>query len=111
MIQIHKELEEAAYISGLTMVRTVRRVMIPLLRPTMLSVWIWTGLLVYREMTVAVFLISQDNVTLPAIVWGRWTMGSPNAAAAITVLMMAALLPLMVISWRFARRSTMSTDT
>jgi len=111
MIQIHKELEEAAYISGLTMVRTVRRVMIPLLRPTMLSVWIWTGLLVYREMTVAVFLISQDNVTLPAIVWGRWTMGSPNAAAAITVLMMAALLPLMLISWRFARRSTMSTDT
>ncbi len=111
MIQIHKELEEAAYISGLTMVRTVRRVMIPLLRPTMLSVWIWTGLLVYREMTVAVFLISQDNVTLPAIVWGRWTMGSPNAAAAITVLMMAALLPLMFISWRVSRRSTLSTDT
>jgi iron(III) transport system permease protein len=110
MVQIHKELEEAAYISGLTMVRTIRRVMIPLLRPTMLSVWIWTGLLVYREMTVAVFLISQDNVTLPAIVWGRWTMGSPNAAAAITVLMMVVLLPLIFISWRFARRSQVSTD-
>ena len=110
MIQIHKELEEAAYISGLTLIRTVRRVMIPLLRPTLLSVWIWTGLLVYREMTVAVFLISQDNVTLPAIVWGRWTMGSPNAAAAITVLMMIAFLPLLLISWRFARRSRLSAD-
>jgi iron(III) transport system permease protein len=110
MIQIHKELEEAAYVSGLTMLRTVRRVMIPLLRPTLLSVWIWTGLLVYREMTVAVFLISQDNVTLPAIVWGRWTMGSPNAAAAITVLMMLAFLPLLIISWRFARRSRLSTE-
>lgn len=108
MIQIHKELEEAAYISGLTMIRTIRRVMIPLLRPTLLSVWIWTGLLVYREMTVAVFLVSQDNVTLPAIVWGRWTMGSPNAAAAITVLMMAAFFPLMVFAWRFARRSRVS---
>lgn len=110
MIQIHKELEEAAYVSGLTVVRTVRRVMIPLLRPTIFSVWIWTGLLVYREMTVAVFLISQDNVTLPAIVWGRWTMGAPNAAAAITVLMMAALLPLMLFAWRFARRSRLSGD-
>ena len=110
MIQIHKELEEAAYISGLSMVRTVRRVMIPLLRPTLLSVWIWTGLLVYREMTVAVFLISQDNVTLPAIVWGRWTMGSPNTAAAITVLMMAAFLPLLLISWRFARRSRIAAE-
>lgn len=110
MIQIHKELEEAAYISGLNMIRTVRRVMIPLLRPTLFSVWIWTGLLVYREMTVAVFLISQDNVTLPAIVWGRWTMGSPNAAAAITVLMMMAFLPLLFIGWKFARRSRISVD-
>ncbi len=110
MIQIHKELEEAAYISGLSHGRTVRRVMVPLLRPTLLSVWIWTGLLVYREMTVAVFLISQDNVTLPAIVWGRWTQGAPTSAAAITVLMMAALLPLLVISWRFARRSRLSAD-
>ena len=110
MIQIHKELEEAAYISGLNMLRTVRRVMVPLLRPTLMSVWIWTGLLVYREMTVAVFLVSQDNVTLPAIVWGRWTMGSPNAAAAITVLMMIALVPLMMSGWRFARRSRIAVD-
>ncbi len=110
MIQIHKELEEAAYTAGLTMTRTIRRVMVPLLRPTMLSVWIWTGLLVYREMTVAVFLISQDNVTLPAIVWGRWTMGAPTAAAAITVLMLVAFLPLLVISWRFARRSRLSAE-
>jgi len=110
MIQIHKELEEAAYISGLSMVRTVRRVMIPLLRPTLLSVWIWTGLLVYREMTVAVFLVSQDNITLPAIVWGRWTQGASNSAAAITVLMMIAFLPLLLVGWRFARRSRLAAE-
>lgn len=105
LIQVHNELEEAAYVSGLSMIQTARRVMIPLLRPTMLSVWIWTTLLVYREVTVAVFLISQDNVTLPAIVWGRWTQGAPNAAAAITVVMMLAFVPLMALCWRFARRS------
>ena len=110
MIQIHKELEEAAAISGLTMGRTVRKVMVPLLRPTLLSVWIWTGLLVYREMTVAVFLVSQDNITLPAIVWGRWTQGASNSAAAITVLMMIAFLPLLIFSWRFARRSRVAAD-
>jgi len=110
MIQIHKELEEAAYTSGLTRTRTVGKVMVPLLRPTMLTVCIWTGLLIYREMTVAVFLVSQDNVTLPAIVWGRWTQGAPTSAAAITVLMMVALFPLMVVFWRFARRSRLSAD-
>jgi len=110
MIQIHKELEEAAYISGLPMGRTVWKVMVPLLRPTLLSVWVWTGLLVYREMTVAVFLVSQDNMTLPAIVWGRWTQGASNSAAAIRVLMMGVFLPLLLFAWRFARRSRVSAE-
>jgi ABC-type spermidine/putrescine transport system permease subunit II len=41
---------------------------LPLIRLTMFSVWIWTILLVYREVTVAVFLTSQNSITLPAIV-------------------------------------------
>jgi iron(III) transport system permease protein len=110
LIQIHRELEEAAYVSGLSALRAARLILVPLLRPTLLSVWVWTALLIYREVTVAVFLISQDNVTLPAIVWGRWTQGTPTAAAAITVLMMLALLPLLVIAWGFARRSNLAPE-
>jgi iron(III) transport system permease protein len=110
LIQIHRELEEAASTSGLPMSRAVRRILVPLLRPTLLSVWIWTALLVYREITIAVFLVSQDNVTLPAVVWSLWSMGNANAAAAITVLMMAAFLPLVLVAWRFARRSRLSAE-
>ena len=110
LIQIHRELEEAAYVSGLSTVRTARRVVIPLLRPVMLSVWIWTALLVYREVTAAVFLISQDNITLPAIVWGRWVQGAPNSAAVVTVLMMAFFAPLLMLCWRYARRSGLSAE-
>jgi iron(III) transport system permease protein len=110
LIQIHRELEEAAYVCGLSTVRTAWRVIIPLLRPAMLSVWIWTSLLVYREVTAAVFLISQDNVTLPAIVWGRWVQGSPNSAAVITVLMMVVFIPLLVVCWRYARRSGLAAE-
>jgi iron(III) transport system permease protein len=110
LIQIHRELEEAASTSGLPMSRAVRRILVPLLRPTLLSIWIWTALLVYREITIAVFLVSQDNVTLPAVVWSLWSMGNANAAAAITVLMMAAFLPLVLVAWRFARRSRLSAE-
>ncbi|MBI2359681.1 MAG: iron ABC transporter permease [Deltaproteobacteria bacterium] len=55
LLQIHKELEEAAVVAGLSIVRTAWRVVLPLIRPTLVSVWIWTALLVYREVTVAVF--------------------------------------------------------
>ena len=104
LLQIHKELEEAAYTAGLSPVRTSWRILVPLLRPTLMSVWIWSAILVYRELTVAVFLISQDSVTLHAVIWSYWFSGAINQAAAVTLLMTLALTPLILIFWWFGRR-------
>ena len=104
LLQIHKELEEAAYTAGLSPVRTSWRILVPILRPTLMSVWIWSAILVYRELTVAVFLISHDSVTLPAVIWSYWNSGAFNKAAAVTLLMTAVLTPLILIFWWFGRR-------
>ena len=104
LLQIHRELEEAAYTAGLSPVRTSWRILVPLLRPTLMSVWIWSAILVYRELTVAVFLISQDSVTLPAVIWSYWFSGAINQAAAVTLLMTLVLTPLILIFWWFGRR-------
>ena len=108
LLQIHKELEEAARVAGLSTVRTAWKVVLPLIRPTVLSVWIWTMLLVYREVTVAVFLTSQNSITLPAIVWSYWNAAGMTEASMVTVLMIALFSPLLVVFWRFARRSGMA---
>lgn len=105
LLQIHKELEEAAVVAGLSTFRTAWRVVLPLIRPTLLSVWIWTALLVYREVTVAVFLTSQDSITLPAIVWSYWNAAGMTEASMLTVIMIALFSPLLVLFWRFGRRS------
>jgi iron(III) transport system permease protein len=110
LLQIHRELEEAAYAAGLSTARTAWRIMLPLLRPTLLSVWIWTALLVYRELTVAVFLSSQDSITLPAVVWSYWFSGNRNLAAAVTLVMTVALVPLIGIFWWYGRRSQVTTQ-
>jgi iron(III) transport system permease protein len=107
LLQIHKELEEAAYTAGLSPVRTSWRILVPLLRPTLMSVWIWSAILVYRELTVAVFLISQESVTLPAVIWSYWFSGAINQAAAVTLLMTAVLTPLVLVFWWFGRRQLM----
>lgn len=104
LLQIHRELEEAAFVAGLSTLRTARRVLLPLLRPTMFSVWIWSALLVYRELTVAVFLAVQDNITLPAVIWSYWYAGTMNIASAITLLMTLILTPMIMVFWAFARR-------
>lgn len=104
LLQIHKELEEAAYTSGLSTVRTSWRILVPLLRPTLMSVWIWSAILVYRELTVAVFLVGHDSITLPAVIWSYWFSGASNIAAAVTLLMTLVLTPLILIFWWFGRR-------
>jgi len=105
LLQVHRELEEAALVSGLSTWRTVRRVLLPILRPTVLSVWAWTAVLVYRELTVAVFLVGQESVTLPAAIWSFWAAGGRNQAAAVTLVMIALVAPLLMVFWSFARRA------
>ena len=105
LLQVHKELEEAARVAGLSITRTAWRVVLPIIRPTMLSVGIWTMLLVYREVTVAVFLTSQRSITLPAVVWGYWNAAGMTEASVVTLLMILLLSPLLVLFWRFGRRS------
>ncbi len=107
LLQIHKELEEAAYVSGLTMLRANRRVLLPLLRPTLMSVWMWTALLVYREVTVAVFLATESNITLTAVVWSYWAAAGMTEASVVTTLMILFFSPLLLMFWIFGRRSAM----
>lgn len=107
LLQIHKELEEAAHTAGLSAVRTSWRILVPLLRPTLMSVWIWSAILVYRELTVAVFLVGHDNITLPAVIWSYWQAGAVNLAAGVTLVMTLLLIPLILLFWWFGRRSVM----
>lgn len=108
LLQIHRELEEAAHTAGLSSVRTSWRILVPLLRPTLMSVWIWSAILVYRELTVAVFLVGHDNITLPAVIWSYWSSGATNLAAGVTLVMTLVLTPLILLFWWFGRRSFMS---
>lgn len=108
LLQIHRELEEAAHTAGLSAVRTSWRILVPLLRPTLMAVWIWSAILVYRELTVAVFLVGHDNITLPAVIWSYWMSGATNLAAGVTLIMTLILTPLILLFWWFGRRSVMA---
>jgi len=110
LLQIHRELEEAAFVAGLSHFKTAWRVLFPLIRPTLFSVWIWTALLVYRELTVAVFLTVQDNLTLPAVIWSYWYGGIINKASAVTLVMTLVLTPMILLFWWFGRRSQVSLN-
>jgi iron(III) transport system permease protein len=104
LIQIHRELEEAATVSGAGTGAVLARVIVPLLAPTVLYAWLWVALLVYRELTLAIVLTTRDNITLPVVVWSLWINGGLSQASALALLMLVLMLPAVVLYWWVVRR-------
>ncbi len=105
LLQIHKELDEAGYVSGLGVLGVLRHVLIPILAPATLYVWIWLALLSYRELTLAAFLTAKDNQTIPTLILSFVTRGEPTTAAAISLLLVAFMMPLVFLYFLFGRRT------
>jgi iron(III) transport system permease protein len=104
MIQVHRELEEAAQVGGVSTFRILCKVIVPLIRPGLVYAWIWTSLSAYRELTMAVFLASPKSQVLSTYIWGQWHGGGLGDAAAIAVMMMVVMSPLVTSFWIYARR-------
>ncbi|MGE0748721.1 MAG: ABC transporter permease [Rhodospirillales bacterium] len=97
LIQIHRELDEAAQMSGATTGDLILRVLLPLMAPALLFTWLWTALLTSRDLTVVMFLTTGGNLTLPYIVWSNFAFGQQGAAAVLSLLLLAVTLPLIFV--------------
>jgi iron(III) transport system permease protein len=97
MLQIHKDLEEAAQVSGARQWRVMWRVFVPLMLPTLVGVWIWTMLHAVRIAGMPLLLYDgQNNEVLAILIWNMWDEGNVQGAAAIGVLMILVLLAITV---------------
>ena len=93
--QIHRELEEAASVSGATLGQIFLRVMFPLILPFLLAAWIYVFVLSVRELGASVFLVGPGTSVLGTVSLTMWEEGgSYGAVAALGVLQ---ILPLLVI--------------
>jgi iron(III) transport system permease protein len=83
---------------------TLRRVIVPLLAPSLIYAWLWIALLTFRELTLAVLLTTRDNLTLPIVVWNAWIAGGFGSSAALTLILMGLMIPLVALYWWIMRR-------
>ena len=98
LLQIHKELEEAAYVSGAPPWRTMWRVFVPLMMPTFVGVWIWVVLHAVRIAGMPLILSEgPGNQVLAILIWNMWDEGYVPAVAAIGTLLMITLLLLTLL--------------
>ncbi|WP_274630791.1 ABC transporter permease [Arvimicrobium flavum] len=104
MLQLHKELEDAALISGAGWLTSLRTVVFPLLKGQVMNGWLWVLAHSARDLTFPLIMLSTSNVVAASAIWTMWDYPDLPGAAALAVLlvvaMMAFVIPLQLISAR-----------
>jgi iron(III) transport system permease protein len=106
LAQVHRELEEAARMSGANTSATMTRILFPLIKPSIVYLAVWTGLLTLQEVSMALFLTGPQNTVLSVSIFQLWTDGSLGPAAAGTVVL---TLLLAVVTWTILRLTAGAT--
>jgi iron(III) transport system permease protein len=87
LLQIHRELEEAASVSGAPRLLTIWKITTPLLMPSLAAGWIWVVAHSLRTFSVPLVLASENNEVLAVWIWTYWQAGRIPEAAAIGVML------------------------
>ena len=91
LVQIHRELEEAAQISGLKWPVILRRIILPLLLPAFVSGWIWVASHSLRSFSIPLMLGTRNNKVISVTMWDLWEQGSAGPTSALGVMLIVAL--------------------
>ena len=109
ILQIHSELEEAASASGASWWETFKRVTLPLLRPGLVAGWIYIFIVSFREFSTSVLLATGQSRVLSILLFGMFEQGQVTVVAAIGVLMIATLLIIVALFYKFTGRIGLQT--
>jgi iron(III) transport system permease protein len=98
ILQIHRDLEEAALISGASPWRTVWRIFVPLITPSLVGLWIWAVLHAVRAAGLPLMLYQgANNQVLSILIWNMWTDGQIGQVGAVATMMILVLLMLTLL--------------
>jgi iron(III) transport system permease protein len=87
--QLHPELEAAARVSGAGLSTTLRLIVLPLTRPTMIGAWTLIFVLAIQEVSASILLYTTRSTVLSVAVFDLWEAGNVNALAALSVMQLA----------------------
>lgn len=103
MLQIHHELEEASFVSGAGLLRTMRRVVLPLALPGVVAAWSLLFIVFVRQFSLPIMLSSPGSQVVTIMLFQEWDAGQMGHVAAYGVLLVFASLPFIMIARYLAR--------
>jgi iron(III) transport system permease protein len=104
MLQIHKELEESAQMSGASWWTTFRRIILPLLKPGLVAGWIYVMIVSIRELSSSILLYSPGTEVVSIVIWELWENGQYVELSALGVLFILALFVMVMVAQWMGRK-------
>ncbi|HET8984834.1 MAG TPA: iron ABC transporter permease [Trueperaceae bacterium] len=108
-IQIGKDLEEASFISGAGLIRTLRRVVAPLAMPGIISGWTLMAVMFIRELDLSVILARPGSEVLSVLMYRAVHDALWGKVATIGVIMIVLSTLLIMVTNLVERRFAMTS--
>ena len=106
VLQIHRELEEAAGVAGASPGGVLRRIVVPLLSPSLLSGWLFIFLIAAKELSMAVLLAGPGSQTMAVAMFDLWVNGQGGELSALGLLWALLMTLFASAFYILARRSS-----
>lgn len=110
LAQIKSELEEAAATSGASLFSIVRRIIVPLMLPSLVAGWLYVFLLAAKVTSIAAMLSSPDSMVMSMYILNMYQAGEFPVIGAFGVLMVAGLSVVTIVARRLAQRRGMAAN-
>jgi iron(III) transport system permease protein len=102
LLSISTELDECSRVSGASWGRTMREVVLPLLRPGIVGGWLLLFIILFRELGMSLFLYGAGTETVSIAIY-LLMLERPTTTAAACLIQTAVILLAVMVLRRVAR--------
>ena len=106
LMQIHRELEEAAWVCGRSLTSTIATIVLPLARPGVVAAMTLLFILSTRELGSSLFLYTSGSMVMAVQLLGYYEGGNMSITAAYSLVQMLLLAVLIGVASRLSRGTT-----
>jgi iron(III) transport system permease protein len=103
LAQINPELEESSRVHGESWGGTIRKIVVPLLKPALTVGWILLFVEFIRSLSLSILLYTQDSVVMPVVVYELYETGAYPALAAFSMFQTVLIFLAIYAAKKIAR--------
>ncbi len=96
VLQVSDELDRAGRVAGATWLGTIRHILLPILRPALLSGYILLAISFLKEYSTALFLVAEGSRVIGTTMLELWKQGGAEPVAALSTIQMAITAALII---------------